>query len=79
MLLVLWHDANGHWREAHETLTDWVRQLLLVVKRGLPDRQAIAVGDGSYDQAGANGLPVVVQEIHYDRDGGPALGHETGR
>lgn len=33
---------------AHKTLTDWARQLLLVVKRWLPDRQVIAVGDGSY-------------------------------
>ena len=33
---------------AHKTLTNWARQLLLVVKRWLPDRQVIAVGDGSY-------------------------------
>ena len=33
---------------AHKTLTDWARQLLLVVNRWLPDRQVIAVGDGSY-------------------------------
>ena len=33
---------------AHKTLTDWARQLLLVVKRWLPDRQVIGVGDGSY-------------------------------
>ena len=33
---------------AHKTLTDRARQLLLVVKRWLPDRQVIGVGDGSY-------------------------------
>ncbi|QMW01459.1 IS701 family transposase [Spirosoma foliorum] len=32
----------------HKTLTDWARQLLLQVKRWLPDRQIVAVGDSSY-------------------------------
>ena len=32
----------------HKKLTDWARQMLLQVKRWLPDREVIAVGDGSY-------------------------------
>lgn len=32
----------------HKKLTDWARQMLLQVKRWLPDRQIIAVGDSSY-------------------------------
>ncbi|WP_460979672.1 IS701 family transposase [Spirosoma knui] len=33
---------------SHKTLTDWARQLLLQLKRWLPQRQLIAVGDSSY-------------------------------
>ncbi len=32
----------------HKKLTDWARQMLLQVKRWLPDRAVIAVGDSSY-------------------------------
>jgi hypothetical protein len=32
----------------HKTLTDWARQLLLVVRRWWPDRAIIAVADSSY-------------------------------
>ncbi len=32
----------------HKKLTDWARQMLLQVKRWLPDREVIAVGDSSY-------------------------------
>ena len=32
----------------HKTLTDWARQLLLVVRRGWPDRAISAVADSSY-------------------------------
>lgn len=32
----------------HKKLTDWARQMLLQVKRWLPSRQVIAVGDSSY-------------------------------
>lgn len=32
----------------HKKLTDWARQMLLQVKRWLPDREIIAVGDSSY-------------------------------
>jgi hypothetical protein len=32
----------------HKKLTDWARQLLLQVKRWLPNRKVIAVGDSSY-------------------------------
>jgi hypothetical protein len=32
----------------HKKLTDWARQMLLQVKRWLPEREVIAVGDGSY-------------------------------
>ena len=34
--------------KAHKTLTDWARQMLLQVKRWLPNRPVIAVGDSSY-------------------------------
>ena len=32
----------------HKKLTDWARQMLLQVKRWLPEREVIAVGDSSY-------------------------------
>lgn len=32
----------------HKKITDWARQMLLQVKRWLPDREVIAVGDSSY-------------------------------
>lgn len=32
----------------HKKLTDWARQMLLQVKRWLPNREVIAVGDSSY-------------------------------
>ena len=35
-------------KRAHKPLTDWARQLLLLVKRGVDDRQLIAVADSSY-------------------------------
>jgi hypothetical protein len=34
--------------KTHKKLTDWARQMLLQVKRWLPDREVIAVGDSSY-------------------------------
>lgn len=34
--------------KAHKKLTDWARQMLLPVKRWLPHREVIAVGDSSY-------------------------------
>ncbi|GAB4052984.1 IS701 family transposase [Spirosoma litoris] len=43
--------ASGYYQNkprAPKTLTDWARQLLRQVKRWLPDRQLIAVGDSSY-------------------------------
>ncbi len=35
-------------RKQHKKLTDWARQMLLQVKRWLPNREVIAVGDSSY-------------------------------
>ena len=32
----------------HKTVTDWARQLLLVVRRWWPDRPLVAVADSSY-------------------------------
>ena len=32
----------------HKKLTDWARQMLLLLKRWLPEREVIAVGDSSY-------------------------------
>jgi hypothetical protein len=32
----------------HKKITDWVRQMLFQVKRWLPDRELIVVGDSSY-------------------------------
>lgn len=34
--------------KAHKTITGWARQLLLQLKRWLPNRQIIAVGDSTY-------------------------------
>jgi hypothetical protein len=34
--------------KAHKKITDWARQLLWQLKRWLPDREIIAVGDSSY-------------------------------
>jgi DDE superfamily endonuclease len=34
--------------KAHKTITGWARQLLLQLKRWLPERQIIAVGDSTY-------------------------------
>ncbi len=34
--------------KGYKKLTDWAKQMLLQVKRWLPDREVIAVGDGSY-------------------------------
>jgi hypothetical protein len=39
--------AREHGRR-HKKLTDWARQILLLVKRWLPDRPLIAVADNSY-------------------------------
>ncbi len=38
---------QGHERR-HKTLTDWARQMLLVVYRWWPDRPLVAVADGTY-------------------------------
>lgn len=38
---------RGHGRR-HKTLTDWARQLLLVVRRWWPDRPLVAVADSTY-------------------------------
>ncbi|GAB3811897.1 hypothetical protein GCM10028895_14330 [Pontibacter rugosus] len=35
-------------RKRHKKITDWARQMLLQLKRWLPERQVIAVGDSSY-------------------------------
>ncbi len=40
-----YHHQQG---KAHKKLTDWARQMLLQVKRWLPSRSLIAVGDSSY-------------------------------
>ena len=40
-----YHQQQG---KAHKRLTDWARQLLLQIKRWLPNRSVIAVGDSSY-------------------------------
>lgn len=40
-----YHQQQG---KSHKKLTDWARQLLLQVKRWLPHRSVIAVGDSSY-------------------------------
>ena len=40
-----YHQQRG---KKHKKLTDWARQMLLQVKRWLPDRSVIAVGDSSY-------------------------------
>jgi hypothetical protein len=40
-----YHQQRG---KAHKQLADWVRQVLLQVKRWLPSRSVIAVGDSSY-------------------------------
>lgn len=40
-----YHQQQGR---AHKKLTDWARQMLLQVKRWLPNRSVIAVGDSSY-------------------------------
>jgi len=40
-----YHRQQG---KAHKTLTHWARQVLLQVKRWLPTRSVIAVGDSSY-------------------------------
>jgi DDE superfamily endonuclease len=39
--------AREHGRR-HKKLTDWARQILLLVKRWLPDRPLVAVADSSY-------------------------------
>lgn len=40
-----YHQQQG---KPHKRLTDWARQMLLQVKRWLPNRSVIAVGDSSY-------------------------------
>jgi hypothetical protein len=40
------HDAERGRR--HKTLTDWARQLLLVIRRWWPERAIVAVADSSY-------------------------------
>ncbi|WKN44219.1 IS701 family transposase [Tunicatimonas pelagia] len=40
-----YHQQQG---KPHKKLTDWARQMLLQVKRWLPDRKVIAIGDSSY-------------------------------
>src|SRR5919206_2649688 len=44
----------------HKTLTDWARQLLLLVRRWWPDRPIIAVADSSYAACQAGPQPVTV-------------------
>ena len=39
--------ARTHHRQ-HKTVTDWARQLLLVVRRWWPDRRLVAVADSTY-------------------------------
>jgi len=39
--------SHAHGRR-HKALTDWARQLLLVVRRWWPDRQLVAVADSTY-------------------------------
>ena len=39
---------NRERNQRHKTLTDWARQLLLVVRRWWPDRAIVAVADSSY-------------------------------
>jgi hypothetical protein len=39
---------NQQQGKTHKKLTDWARQMLLQVKRWLPDREVIALGDSSY-------------------------------
>jgi DDE superfamily endonuclease len=39
--------AHSHGRR-HKTLTDWARQILLLVQRWLPDRRVVAVADSNY-------------------------------
>ncbi len=39
---------NKQQGKRHKKITDWARQMLLQIKRWLPDRKIIAVGDSSY-------------------------------
>ncbi len=40
-----YHEESG---KRHKKLTDWARQMILQLKRWLPDRQVIVLGDASY-------------------------------
>ncbi len=40
-----YHEARGR---RHKTITDWARQMLCVLRRGLPDRELVVVGDRTY-------------------------------
>jgi hypothetical protein len=53
-----YHQQRG---SAHKKLTDWARQMLLQVKRWLPDRPVVAVGDSSY--AAIDLLNVVREQV----------------
>lgn len=39
---------NAERHQQHKTITDWARQLLLVVRRWFPDRAIVVVADSSY-------------------------------
>ncbi len=54
----------------HKKLTDWARQMLLQVKRWLPDREVIALGDSSYSVidllAGLQGRVTCITRLRLD-------------
>ncbi len=40
-----YHEVRGR---RHKTITDWARQMLCLLRRWLPDRELVVVGDGTY-------------------------------
>jgi hypothetical protein len=65
-----YHQARG---QRHKTLTDWCRQMLLQLRRWLPDRALVAVADSTYAAldllAACAGLPhpvVVITRLRLD-------------
>lgn len=40
-----YHEARGR---RHKTITDWARQMLCLLRRWLPDREQVVVGDRTY-------------------------------
>ena len=40
-----YHEARGR---RHKTITDWARQMLCMLRRWLPDRELVVVGDRTY-------------------------------